>query len=146
MKNINNNYNNYNAAFSGLKKDKPIMRDKTSKINVLVPATKKFLADAVEKEVPENGSFKKVFLTFDVPETNNQALMIVEQNSKEPKTQRNLLIGVRHKNRDRLTSNLLEVGTKQDILEYLKKEDNTQEIIDSVNHLSEKTDDFYSQL
>jgi hypothetical protein len=81
-----------------------------------------------------------------VPETNNQALMIVEQNSKEPKTQRNLLIGVRHKNRDRLTSNLLEVGTKQDILEYLKKEDNTQEIIDSVNHLSEKTDDFYSQL
>ncbi len=146
MDGINNNRNNYNIPFFGKKEDKPIMLDKTAKLNILVPKTKEVLCDIAEREVPENGQFRKVYVTFDVPETNNQAVLSIEHDAVEPKNQRRLSIGVHNKNSDRIISNFLKKGSKSEILEYLKDNGNMEQIIEAVNKLSNKTDDYNSTL
>lgn len=146
MDKINKNQNNYNTSFSGIRKDKPVMLDKAAKMNILVPKSKEVLSDIAQREVPENGQFKKVFVSFKVPETQNEALITIEHDSKEPKTQRILSVGVHHQNSDRLVSNFLLKGTKKEILDYLKDDKNNQDIINYINHLSGKVDESYSSL
>ena len=85
-------------------------------------------------------------MSFAVPDTDNKALLGIEYDETEPKTQRRLFVGVHHNNSDRLTRNYLLKGTKTEILEYLKDDSNQQSIIDSVNTLSKKTDEYYSSL
>ncbi|MBQ4077830.1 hypothetical protein IJD15_01445 [bacterium] len=143
---INNNYNKFNTQFSQAGKDSPIMLTYEQKMNILVPKTKEVLAETAEKQVPENGLFRKVFVSFSVPDTDNKALLGIEYDEAEPKTQRRLFVGVHHNNSDRLTQNYLLKGTKAEILEYLKDNSNQQSIIDSVNNLSKKTDEYYSSL
>jgi len=146
MDKINNNNNNFIASFSGIKRNKPAMLDKTAKMNILVPKSKEVLLGIAERAVPENGQFKKVFVSFRIPESQNEALLTIEHDSKEPKTQRLLSIGVHHQNSDRLISNFLLRGTKKEILTYLKDDKNSKIIIDYVNHLSDKVDESYSSL
>lgn len=142
---INNN-NNFNTNFSKANKDKPKVLTYEQKMNILVPKTKEVLADTVQKQVPENGLFRKVFVTFSVPDTNNKAVLGLEYDENEPKTQRRLFVGVHHENRDAMVKNYILKGTKSEILEYLKDGSNQQKLIDTVNTLSAKTDEYYASL
>lgn len=146
MDKINSKFNSYNPSFSKTDKDKSVMLNKDEKMKILVPTTKEVLTDIAEKEVPENGQFRKVFVSFDIPNSTNEAKLIIEQDETEPKTQRRLSVGVHHQNSDRLISNYLLKGTKKEIIDFLKDDNNNQEIIDAVNILSSKTDDYYSSL
>lgn len=145
MDKINNNFK-FNTSFKSINKDKPTMQENKLLTDALVSKTREFLADRTEKEIPENGLFRKIFVAFDVPETNNEALLLLEMDGEEPRTQRRLSIGVHHKNADRLTSNYVLKGTKKEIIEYLKDFSNQQFIIDTVKDLSDKTDEYYSSL
>ena len=143
---INNTQHNINNNFRSLTKDSKPVLSYDEKMNILVPKTKEVLVETAEKQVPENGLFRKVFVSFAVPDTDNKALLGIEYDETEPKTQRRLFVGVHHNNSDRLTRNYLLKGTKTEILEYLKDDSNQQNIIDSVNTLSKKTDEYYSSL
>lgn len=146
MNKINNNSYNYNTSFKSINEDKSKMQEKESSMGNLVSKTREFLADRTEKEIPENGLFRKIFVAFDVPNTNNEAMLVLEMDGEEPRTQRRLSVGVHHKNADRLTSNYLLKGTKEEIISYLNDSSNQQDIINLVNDLSQKTDDYYSSL
>lgn len=143
---INNNDNNFNTNFSKANKDKPKVLTYEQKMNILVPKTKEVLAETSEMQVPENGLFRKVFVSFAVPDTNNEAIFGIEYDENEPKTQRRLFVGVHHENRDALIKNYILKGTKAQILEYLKDNSNQQDLINTVNTLSARADEYYASL
>lgn len=144
--NINNNFNNYNTSFNGIEKKEQKMFDMNEAMTVLMNACKDGLCNAAERKVPENGIFGKVSVAFTIPKSDNKGLLYITHNGENPKTQRVLSVGVHHKNSDRMISNILAEGTKEEILSYLKSGENTQELIDIVNHLSDKTNEYYSSL
>ena len=143
---INNYFNQSNINFSKTDKGSTKMYTYDEKMNILVPKTKEILADSAEKQVPENGLFRKVFVSFDVPDSDNTAILGIEYDEGEHKTQRRLFVGVHHNNSDRLTRNYLLKGNKEEILAFLKDPSNKEDIIKTVNHLSQKTNEYYSSL
>ncbi|MBQ4122731.1 hypothetical protein IJD44_03285 [bacterium] len=143
---INNKFNNYKTSFNGIDKKETKMTEKNEDMKFLLNACKEGLHNAAELKVPENGQFGRVSVGFVIPDSNNKGLLYITHSEENPKTQRLLSVGVHHKNSDRVISNLLLDGNKQEILEYLKSEENTQSIVDIINGLSDKTDEFYSSL
>lgn len=145
---ITNNYNQYSAAsFSGVKKENPNKMNKDEKMKLLIDKGFKLLHDKAEREVPENGPFaSKVFMAFDVPDSQNEALMVIEHDKIDPKTQRRLSVKLHRPNSDRYESHYMFKGTKQEILDYLNKAENQPDFINSVNELSKSVDDYYSSL
>ena len=145
MDRINNNNESLPKVSSNQGKSKVLSKEE--KMNLLVPKSKEFFSDMVSREVPENGLFRNVFITLTLPESQNKALLSVEQSSKDPKTLRNLLLGVKHKDRDRLTSVYLKQNcSKAEILKYLNDKSNDDDIKKTIQELSDKTDDYYSTL
>lgn len=122
--NVNNHNNNYNTTFKTTNGENKVPLDKEAKMNILMDVCKKDLLEEGERMIPENGKFSKVIIGFYVPETNNMGMFKVEHDTKDPKTQRILSIGVYHKNSDRVISNILKVGTKKEILDYVKSKEN----------------------
>ena len=144
--NKNINLNQYNMSFAGIKKDASQMNDKEIAMNKLVTNCKNALYDFTDESVPENNDFQRIYVDFKIPDTQYRALMAVESDKSNPNTQRCLLVGVRHQNRDRLFSNYLLSGNKQEILQYLKDDSNKSDILDSIENLSNSADDYYSTL
>ncbi len=146
MDRINNSSNNYNTPFSGTNKDKPVMLDKEEKMKILTSKTKEVLSQAAEREVPENGRFSRVFVTFSVPESDNKAVFSIIHDDVDYKDKRQLSICVHRQNSDRMFSNFIMKGTKKEIIEFLNDERNNEELKQIVEHLSVKADDYYSDL
>ena len=138
---MNVNNNQFNTAFSSIKREKQKTMTKDEIMDIVVPKAYNLLSQRAEKEVPENGKFRRIFVAFDIPETRNEALISIENDAKEPNSIRRLVIGVHRLNSDRVTSNYIFYGTKKEILEYLKKPE-----IKSDYSLSKSVDDYYSSL
>ncbi len=141
-----NNTNLNKTAQSNLNKGNSPMPDRDEIIKKLTNMAVSYLKDVSERAVPENGKFTNSFVTIELPESQNIALISIEPSAKEPKTQRILLVGVRNKYSDRIFSNYMFTGTKKEVLDYIDGGKNNSEIIESINTLSKKADDFYSSL
>ena len=144
--NINNNTNNYNTSFKSINGDKPMTFDNNALMNTLMSKCKELLVEKGERQIPENGKFLKFSIGFEIPNSDNMGMFVVDYDPDEPKDKRILSVGVHHKNSDRLTSNIIAIGTKKEILEYLKTDNNTQSLVDIVDNLSEKTSEYYNSL
>ena len=94
----------------------------------------------------KNGKFRKIFVAFDIPQTQNEALITIEHDAIDPKTNRRLSVGVHRQNSDRITSNYIFKGPKKEVLDYLKNNDNQNELYKIVTDLSKSVDDYYSSL
>ncbi|MCD7740426.1 MAG: hypothetical protein LUH11_03660 [Candidatus Gastranaerophilales bacterium] len=139
--------NQYHTSFSGINKDKrTLMLSKEEQMPILIEKGAGVLNEKAQLQVPENGKFNRIFVAFNIPETPNEAVFTIEHDELNPKNSRRLSIGVHHNNMDRLFSNYVLKGTKQEILDYLKNKDNYKDILEIVNNLSEKTDEYYSSL
>lgn len=141
-----NNTNLNKTAQSNLNKGNSPMPDRDEIIKKLTNMAVSYLKDVSERAVPENGKFTNSFVTIELPESQNIALISIEPSAKEPKTQRILLVGVHNKHSDRIFSNYMFTGTKKEVLDYIDGGKNNSEIIESINTLSKKADDFYSSL
>ncbi len=144
--NINNNYNNFNAPSFEANKDNFSMLDKEKKTDSLLEKGRSILYKRAEREVPENGKFRKIFVAFDIPETQNEALISIEHDAVSPEVNRRLSVGVHRQNSDRITSNYLFKGTKREVLDYINNKDNQAELHKTINNLSKSVDDYYSSL
>lgn len=119
---------------------------------ILVDKGREVLAKMVVEFVPEEGRITRpVSVSFDVPATNNHTIISVEESAvKSPKKKhplRDLIVGVRHKQRDRLTSNIvLNQKQKKEIIDYLKNNQSQEQLIKSIRQLSDKTDEYYNSL
>ncbi len=143
---VNNNKNHYNTSFSSIPDGKKEIMDKDEKMEILIPKASNLLANRAEREVPENGKFRKIFVAFDIPDTQNEALISFEHDEIDPKNMRRISIGVHRLGSDRITSNYIIKGTKNELIEYLKKIEFKKEFKDTVNLLSDSVDEYYSSL
>ncbi len=143
---MNVNNNQFNTTFSGVQKEAQNIMTKDEIMNILVPKAYNILGQRAEREVPENGKFRRIFVAFDVPDTQNEALISIENDANEPNDMRRLIIGVHRLNSDRITSNYIFKGTKKEILEYLKNPEIKSEFTKTVYSLSKSVDEYYSSL
>lgn len=142
-----NNFNVYNKSFSGSnmdKKEPPLTVEQMN--NVVMPKCREILIENGERRIPEIGPFSKFSLQFNVPGAPQyEGTLIVDFDTQDVK-KRILQVGVHHQNSDRLFSHMLINGTKKELLDYLKNDDNQKDIIDSVQALSKEADKYYSKL
>lgn len=143
--NVNNNINQYNSSFSGIKKDKTSMT-KDEKTMFLLEKGMGVLHDRAEREVPENGKFTRLFIAFKVPETQNEAIVAIEHDALNPKDSRRVSVGVHRECSPRLESKYIFKGTKKEVLDFVKNEETIDKLFSSVNDLSNSVDDYYSSL
>ena len=114
--------------------------------NTILPKCRECMIKDVGNLVPVYGSFKKVGVICNVPETSEyEAVLIADYIPNEPKS-RTLQIGVKHKSSDRLFSHLLLKDSKDKIIEYLKDDNKQDEIINSIETLTKQADEYYSSL
>ena len=104
----------------------------------------KILAKKAQFEVPENGKFAKVGIIFNIPNTQNLAHYNIEYDELEPAKIRRFSIGATRKGSDRLTSKHLTKGSKQEIIDFLKNEENNSRIQEALKQVSQETDDYFS--
>ncbi len=143
---LNNNFGNYAASFCGVRKGSDTMPDKDTVLKKIVTTSNGLLAEAACRQVPENNKFVPVSIDYKLPSSQNRAKVTVEYDNITPENQRRISVGVYHQNRDRVISNYLYKGTKNEVIEYLKDEKNQQAFIDAIKTLSDKTDEYYSSL
>ncbi len=140
-----NKYNTYTNSSTGTQKESTGMSQKKEDFEkIIIPKAQAYLAETAQREVPENGLFTKVYAAFEVPDSNNNGLLYIIPHPKNNKTERIFLIGVHHKNSDRLFSNEILTGTKKEIINFIKDSKNQKEITDTVYKLSKQSDSFYN--
>jgi len=142
----NNDYNNRVSSFGGKRKDITAMTGKENILKERASKCNKMLANLSERSVPENNKFQPVSVDYNLPDSQNMAKVTVECDYENPANQRRVSVGVHHKDRDRLISNYLFKGTKQEVINFLKDEKNQQQFVDSIKTLSAKTDEYYDKL
>lgn len=137
----------YSPKFSGnIKKETSKVQDSEEKMQFLTGRVCEVMADRIEKEVPENGKFSPLSVSWDVPETLNKALLRVEADALNPKDSRRLSVGAYRKGSDSVRSSYLLKGTKKEILDYVKNPENKETIIKVARQLSDSVDNHYSEL
>lgn len=144
--NVNNNYNQYNSSALEIKKDKASMSNKDKTTKLLVEKGMGILHKRAEREVPENGKFTRIFVAFDIPETQNEAIMAIEHDATNPKDMRRISVGVHRLHSPRLESKYIFKGTKKEVLDFVKDKENLDKLFLSVNDLSNSVNDYYSSL
>ncbi len=122
------------------------MQNREEKLEFLAGRLREALAARAEMEVPENGKFRKISASINVPETENSAYLIAEHDEINPKDTRRLSIGVKRQNRDSMRTSYIFKGTKKELIEYLKNSDNQEKIIKTINQLSDSTDSYYASM
>ena len=140
--------NNQNAKINSINKGEQNTVDKNidlekSMLN-LVLGCKEHLFERAQREMPQNGKFSKFGTVIDIPKTNNQAVFTINYDYENPRSERVLTLGVRHKNSDRMILNLMFSGTKEEILQKLSSKDDIQEFVSVIQKLSKEVDEYHS--
>ncbi len=119
------------------------MPENKNLINALTDRLIEVLSQRVEKEVPQNGKFSPISVSYTIPDTQNKAKVAIEYDALEPKNTRRLSISSFRMGSDRLFTTYILKGTKQEILDYISKPEFHSEVIQKAKHLSAKVDDYY---
>ena len=91
-----------------------------------------------DKELSKGQFYKNAGIMIDIPNyPNNEALLYIKKDEKEPEWKR-FVVSVKNKYRDRLFSNNILKGTDEEIKEYIKDENNLEEIKNTILELSKK--------
>ncbi len=143
---VTKNSNNYNTNFNGINNNGVDTAEKQDKMEILMRRLCEVLSKRTENEVPENGKFSPISVSFSIPQTNNKAKAIVEYDALAPKNLRRLSIASHHANSDRLISTYILRGTKQEIIDYLNNPQNQKKLIKLAGELSDSVNEYYSNL
>ena len=135
----------YRPVFTGNLKRKPQV-DNKEQINILAEKARAAMAERVEKEVPENGKFAKLSVSWSMPETLNKAVLAVEADAINSMDLRRFAVGSYRKGSDNIILGYLLKGTKKEILDFLNNPENTNKIILTAQQLSDSVDKHYSEL
>ncbi len=143
---VTKNSNNYNTNFNGVNNDSNNTAKNQDKMEILMNRLCEVLSERTENEVPENGKFSPISVSFSIPQTNNKAKAIVEYDALAPKNLRRLSIASHHANSDRLISTYILRGTKQEIIDYINNPQNQKKLIKLADELSDSVNEYYSNL
>ncbi len=133
----------YNTIFKGQQKGVSKMNEKPETIDTLTNKLCEILSQRVCAEVPQNGKFSKISVTYSIPDTQNKARVSVEHDLINPKDGRRLCVSSFRNGSDRLVSSYVFKGTKQEILEYLNNSKSAEKILKTIKQLSDSVDNYY---
>ena len=143
---LTNDFNNYNTNFNGVNNDSNNAVENQDKMEILMNRLCEVLSERTENEVPENGKFSPISVSFSIPQTNNKAKAIVEYDALAPKNLRRLSFASHHANSDRLISTYVLRGTKQEIIDYLNNPQDQKKLVKLAGELSDSVDEYYDNL
>ena len=143
--NIKNNFIKYNSSFTGLQKEKIKMPIEENELNILTSKMREVLLQRIEKELPENGKFAPISVSYTMPETQNKIKIIAEYDPIEPKEQRRLLLSSYRLGSDRMVSSYILKGTKKELMDYIKQDESQNKIIKIADELSKSVNEYYSE-
>jgi len=138
-------------GLGNLKSAKEVVENGVNKMAVpslseIVSKSREKLTEVVERMVPENGKFFQVGVTFDIPDTFNEAIVKVIHDAEKPKNLRRLVVEMHHQNSDKMFSVFTKKGTKAEIMEYLKQQNTESDILKHLTELSKTMEEHYSSL
>lgn len=91
------------------------------KKGLLIQKCREVFRDSVEERLPEQGPAQRVFVAFDYPGTEYEAFLTAEADRLNWSGRR-VSIMMRPKGSDRVMSNYIWKGTKQELLQWLDQE------------------------
>lgn len=106
-------------------------------VNKLYPAVAERLAEKAQDHVPESGRFQKYTIAGHFTGENIRGILGIEEGYQSDSS-RCVSLGVCCYGDDRMVSNFLFTGTKQEVLEWLKSPEGQQEIVNAYIHLEDK--------
>ena len=106
-------------------------------VKKLYRAVAEHLAEKAQDNVPETGRFKKYTIAGHFTGENIRGILGIEEGYQSDSA-RCVSLGVCCDGDDRMVSNFLFTGTKQEILEWLGSPEGQQEIADAYIHLEDK--------
>lgn len=144
MTSIDKNFDNNLNKQMPQGENKPLSFEE--RLDRLFSKCKEAFVSELDRRIPQNGMFSQIGTALKIPGTNNVAVLIISADMENPKEMRNLQVGVKHQNSDRLISNYVLNGTKQEIIDFLANNKNDEEIKFLIKTLSKETDRYYSSL
>ena len=139
--NISTIGNNFNIRFSGANKEQPKMtRTPEEHFKHFTGLIFNNLLERSEREVPENGQFTPISASYNIPNSENRAMLAIECDLTNPKTSRRISAVSCRKDSDKLVKSFIFKGTKQEVINYLKDEKNRETFIKTVRQLSDSLD------
>lgn len=108
------------------------------KMNQLFQKVAEVLTEHAQAKVPETGSFRKVAVDAEIGDEDWESTLGIEE-SYLSETERRVTLGVHKKDSDRLVSNYLFKGSKQEVLTWLESPEGLTQIIEACDHLIVKT-------
>ena len=112
------------------------MKDNEKKLQSLFAAVTEHLSDSVRDRVPETGSFRKVSVGGHCKGSLYRSVLSVEESYK-CETLRWVTLGVYREGEDRVISNYLFKGTRQEVLGWLEDPANLSVLAEACAHLEE---------
>ena len=116
------------------------MADKRKQLNILFEAVTEHLVRLARDQVPETGSFRRVSMGGYRKGHPFHSILGIEE-SYESETMRRISLGMYREGEDRVISNYLFRGTKQEVIAWLEDPENRQEIIDTFEHLESRLEE-----
>lgn len=110
-------------------------------LNKLYQAVAELLVEKAKVSLPEAGSFRKITVGGNVKGEICHSILGIEE-SYSSQTERYVTLGVYREGEDRVVSNYLFKGTKQEVLEWLESPEGLTQIIEAYEHLEEKVKDW----
>ena len=110
-------------------------------LNKLTEYIINYTADKVRDLVPEAGSFDKIITTFTTHFTKEHKGLLSVEPSASPAGQRKVVAGVIKEGTDKLYSNIMATGTKEDVLRYLSDGGTKDELVESYRKLFVSADE-----
>lgn len=106
-------------------------------VNKLYRAVAERLAEKAQDNVPETGHFQKYTIAGHLTGDNVRGILGIEK-AYQSDSARCVSLGVYCDGDDRMVSNFLFTGTKQEVLEWLESPEGQQEVVDAYIRLEEK--------
>ena len=103
-------------------------------LNKLFQAVAELLVKNAKEGVPEIGSFRKLTVRGGIKGMEYEGILGIEQ-SYRVENERRVTLGVHGKGDDRLVSNYLFKGTKEDVMAWLESPEGLEQIIEAYEHL-----------
>lgn len=121
--------------------ERNISMTREEQIFKLFEAVAELLVKKARELVPETGSFQKVCIEGHYSGTDCHSYLSIE-NSHRSETERQVTLGVFREGYDKLVSNYLYTGTRQEVLSWLESREGLKQIIKAYEHLEEKAKDW----
>ena len=110
-------------------------------LNKLFRTVAELLVKNAKEGVPETGSFQKLTVGGKIKGADYESILGIEQ-SYQAKNERRVTLGMHRTGDDRLVSNDLFKGTKEEVLAWLERPESLEQIIEAYKHLEARVKDF----